>query len=295
MPRFSASDDVEEIMFLPPMRAVTLLALAAALAGCTATSDIESRDFMVQQNATPASIDAGTAQEMAKLLGTSGPTYVTLVVSAKGAAGTTASTKPSDNRGKPATSGSGFLVDGSGYVLTAAHVALGKGNEVSARAANGRVYGGQVIAILPDNDMALIRLKGYSGRAATPAKNQCISPGSMVYSLGKPHAQGDTARIGKLESMSYGRAVQYGKFGYPDAMVLKMGTQKGESGGPVFNEQGQLVGMVVSTLTDANGNLINLAHAIPASDLARFLCGNMSCSAEWQNLSRKSATQCSNI
>ena len=58
--------------------------------------------------------------------------------------------------------------------------------------------------------------------------------------------------------MSYGRAVQYGKFGYPDAMVLKMGTQKGESGGPVFNEQGQLVGMVVSTLTDANGNLINL-------------------------------------
>ena len=170
------------------------------------------------------------------------------MVSAKGAPGTTASTKPSDNRGKPATSGSGFLVDGSGYVMTAAHVALGKGNEVSARAANGRVYGGQVIAILPDNDMALIRLKGYSGRAATPAKNQCISPGSMVYSLGKPHAQGDTARIGKLEAMSYGRAVQYGKFGYPDAMVLKMGTQKGESGGPVFNEQGQLVGMVVSTL-----------------------------------------------
>ena len=43
--------------------------------------------------------------------------------------------------------------------------------------------------------------------------------------------------------------------------------------------------MVVSTLTDANGNLINLAHAIPASDLARFLCSNMSCSAEWQSLS----------
>jgi S1-C subfamily serine protease len=250
---------------------------------------------MVQQTAMPASVDAGTAQEMAKLLGTSGPTYVTLVVSAKGAPGTMASTKPSDNRGKPATSGSGFLVDGSGYVMTAAHVALGKGNEVSARAANGRVYGGQGIAILPDNDMALIRLKGYSGRAATPAKNQCISRGSMIYSLGKPHAQGDTARIGKLETMSYGRPVQYGKFGYPDAMVLKMGTQKGESGGPVFNDEGQLVGMVVSTLTDASGNLINLAHAIPASDLARFLCGNIPCSEAWKAAASQPAQTCGNI
>jgi S1-C subfamily serine protease len=277
------------------MRALSSVLLAALLAGCAATSDIESRDFMVQQNATPASIDASTAQEMARLLSESGPTYVTLVVSAKGSPGAAASSKPSDNRGKPATSGSGFLVDGSGYVMTAAHVALGKGNDVSARAANGRIYGGQVIAILPTNDMALIKLKGYSGRAATPVKDQCIRPGSMVYSLGKPHAQGDTARIGKLESMSYGRAVQYGKFGYPDAMVLKMGTQKGESGGPVFDEQGHLVGMVVSTLTDAQGNLINLAHAIPANDLAHFLCSNMTCNPAWKAAAEQSAANCSNI
>lgn len=277
------------------MRIAPIFLLAAALAGCTATSDIESRDFMLQQNATPAAIDNSTTQEMARLLSSSGPAYVTLVVSSKGAPGTTASTKASDNRGKPATSGSGFLVDGSGYVMTAAHVALNKGNEVQARASNGRVYGGQVIAILPTNDMAIIKLKGYSGRAAKPVSNQCVAPGSMVYSLGKPHAQGDTARIGKLEAMSYGRPVQYGKFGYPDAMVLKMGTQRGESGGPVFNEQGQLVGMVVSTLTDASGNLINLAHAIPAADLARFLCSNTACSADWQALAAKSAANCSNI
>ena len=276
-------------------RGLTALLLAFGLAGCSATSEIESRDFTLQQNATPVSIDAGTAQEMARLLGNSGPTYVTLVVSDKGNIGSAASSRPSENRGRPVTSGSGFLVDESGYVMTAAHVALGKGNEVMARAANGRVYGGKVIAINPANDMALIRLKGYAGRTTTPAKNQCVAPGSMVYSLGKPHAQGDTARIGKLEAMSYGRPVQYGKFGYPDAMVLKMGTQKGESGGPVFDEQGKLVGMVVSTLTDASGNLINLAHAIPVSEIARFLCSNMSCGAAWQAAADQSAGSCKSI
>ena len=151
------------------MRNIFIGCVALVLAGCTANQevDLESRDFMVQQNAVPASTGVESTEHMARLLKLSGPTYVTLVVS-DGEKQTTSS-RPSENRAIPVTSGSGFLVDSGGYVMTAAHVAVRKGNTVSARAANGRIYSGQVVDILPSNDMALIKLRGFSGKATSPA------------------------------------------------------------------------------------------------------------------------------
>lgn len=272
-------------------RAIPFLFIALGLAACSASQsvDLESRDISVEQNAEPAS--AGSAASIARLLPASGPTYVTLTVSEVDS--NVAPAKP-DYRKAAITSGSGFIVDGSGYVMTAAHVAVSKGNSISARAANGRIYSGKVIGILPGNDMAIIKLRGYSGKAVAPAAPGCRTRGDLVYTLGKPRAQGDTARVGALESLHFGRAVAYGKFGYPDAMVLQLGTQKGESGGPVFDGNGRLIGMVVSTLSDGTGRSINLAHAIPATALASFLCSQTSCSAPWSALATQSVDSCTN-
>ena len=271
-------------------RSLFLALTAASLAACSAASDVdlESRNIVVEQTAEPAA-NAAIPPSMAGLVRDSGPTYVTLTVSEIDTQGSLGREK----RNKIAiTSGSGFLVDKSGYVMTAAHVAVAKNYTVSARAANGRVYSGSVVDILPGNDMALIKLRGYTGREVTPAANNCLAQGAAVFSLGKPHAEGDTARVGQLESMHFGRAVQYGKFGYPDALVLHMNTKKGESGGPLFDGSGRLVGMVVSTLTDGEGQMLNLAHAVPATSLARFLCTHLACTGNWQVLARQSTDNC---
>jgi S1-C subfamily serine protease len=265
------------------------LVLGLLLAGCTANDvNLESRAINVDETAEPA----GTAAEgiSSALVKQAGPSYVTLTVSA---VSSTSGAKVTYEDKRAVTSGSGFVVDDGGYIMTAAHVAVNSGNSVSARAANGRVYSGTVVNILPKNDMALIKLKGFRGHAVAPVSNPCLAAGSTLFSLGKPHAQGDTARFGALQSMSFGRSVQYGKFGYPDAMVMKMNTQKGESGGPVFDEQGKLVGMVVSTLSDGNGNPLNLAHAVPSSTLAGFLCTTISCSANWSALAQSAGRSCS--
>lgn len=269
---------------------VLLFSLVAfGLSACTASESVnlESRDIAVDQSAEPA--NAGTSSTIAHLLPATGPTYVTLTVSEveRDAIATNPGTRKS-----AVTSGSGFIVDGSGYVMTAAHVAVQKGNLISARAANGRVYSGKVIGILPGNDMAIIKLRGYTGKAVSPSAPGCRSKGDLIYTLGRPHAQGDTARVGALESLHFGRAVAYGKFGYPDALVLQMGTQKGESGGPVFDANGRLIGMVVSTLSDANGRSINLAHAIPTPTLAGFLCSQTSCSGAWSALAAQPVDSC---
>ncbi len=274
-----------------PSRIIFAGLIGLALTACEASQnvDVESRDIMVQQTSVPANEAISNTEQISGLVRQSGPSYVTLVVSEKEAQGSAAA---KDNRGIPVTSGSGFVVDGGGYIMTAAHVAKHSGNTVSARAANGRVYSGQVVAILPENDMALIKVRGFSGKPVAPADNQCLARGQMVYSLGRPHAQGDTARLGQFEAMHFGQAVRYpgtnGKFGYPDAMVLRLGTQKGESGGPLFNSDGQLVGMVVSTLYDGNGQPLNLAHAVPSRTLASFLCANLQCGSSWQSLPAQS-------
>ncbi len=274
-------------------RSLFLALTAASLAACSAASDVdlENRSIVVEQTAEPAA-NAAIPPSMAGLVRDSGPTYVTLTVSEIDTQGSLGK----DQRNKIAiTSGSGFLVDKSGYVMTAAHVAVAKNYTVSARAANGRVYTGSVVDVLPSNDMALIKLRGYSGREVTPTANNCLARGAAVFSLGKPHAEGDTARMGQIESMHFGRPVQYGKFGYPDALVLHMNTKKGESGGPLFDGSGRLVGMVVSTLTDGEGQLLNLSHAVPATSLARFLCTHLACTGNWQTLARQSTDDCPEI
>lgn len=270
-------------------RFISFFALVWLLAACSSSDnpvDLESRAIAVEQGVEPVA-GAGPSA-VAHLLPVAGPTYVTLNVTEVDLREGNAEKA----RKSAITSGSGYLVDGSGIVMTAAHVAVQKGNLISARAANGRVYSGKVIAINPTNDMAVIKLRGYTGRAAQPASPACVAIKDTVFTLGRPHAQGDTARVGKLEARHFGRAVAYGKFGYPDALVLSMGTQKGESGGPLFDSKGELIGMVVSTLTDANGNLINLAHAIPSTALAKFLCSSTQCSSAWAALANSSVDAC---
>lgn len=269
--------------------ALAALALSLLLAGCAGTEKIslESRNIALEPGPVPAT---GGLDTVSHLLPATGPTYVTLNVKELSKSG-----RQTEVGNKAITSGSGYVVDGSGIVMTAAHVAVEEGNEISARAANGRVYTGKVIAINPGNDMAIIKLRGFSGPAAVPALPGCLARNDLVFTLGRPHAQSDTARIGKLESRHFGRAVAYGKFGYPDALVLSMGTQKGESGGPLFDGNGKLIGMVVSTLTDANGNLINLAHAIPATALGKYLCAKTACSAQWSAIATQSVDSCDRL
>jgi len=283
------SSDVPRIRLLN-LRLLSFLALGATLliAGCAGTDvGVESRNISYETDSVPAAGPVGEPS-IQPLVARTTPTYVTLTVSSTG--------DPNLGRDKssktPVTSGSGFVVDSSGYVMTAAHVAVGKGYTVSARAADGRLYSGKVVNILPGNDMALIKLKRFHGPAVVPDSEPCMSQGTALFSLGKPHEMGDTARIGTLQSMSFGRPVQYGKFGYPDAMVMRMNTKRGESGGPVFNNSGRLAGMVVSTLSTSDGKPLNLAHAVPASDLASFLCSSVSCAGSWQALAARGRRQC---
>jgi S1-C subfamily serine protease len=262
------------------------LPILVVLAACTNEQVFEDRTINIESTAIPAAATPGP--EMSGLLRSTSPSYVTLTVAEARRKGKIGQNDPT----LAVTSGSGFVVDNDGHILTAGHVAVQDGFTVTARAADGHLYSGKVVAIQPTNDMALIKLSGLAGRPVEPAVSPCMQKGDAVFSLGKPHAEGDIARLGQVESMSFGRAVSYNGFGYPDAVVLRMNTKKGESGGPVFNSSGRLTGMIVSTLSDGNGRPLNLAHAVPSPALAQFLCSHTSCGGAWQALARQSVQSC---
>jgi S1-C subfamily serine protease len=262
-----------------------LLLLSGCVGGQTSQALLEPRTIEVDAAAEPAG--ATISGHIRQLQDQTGPSYVTLVVHEKNAQGTSkAYSQP-----EALTSGSGFVVS-EDLIMTAGHVAVKPGNTVDARASDGRIYSGTVIAVKPENDMALIKLRRFKAVAVKPAAQHCMQRGAPVFSLGKPHARNDTARIGSVNSMSFGRAVRYSGFGYPDAIELRLATKKGESGGPLFDDRGQLTGMLVSTLSDAAGRPLNLAHAISTPALARFLCSNTSCTSDWQQLATKQPNKC---
>jgi S1-C subfamily serine protease len=269
------------------LKAVHAIALALLLSGCvTASTSNEPRVINVEASAAPPG--NAISSSMNALVERTGPSYVTMVVHENN----DANRLSRDVLPEALTSGSGFVIDGDGHVITAGHVAVRRGYTVDARGADGRLYTGRVVKVSNSPDLALIKLKDFDGQPVSTAATPCMAVGEPAFSLGKPHAMGDTARIGQLESMTFGKAVSYAEFGYPDAMVLRMSTRKGESGGPLFNAKGELTGMLVSTLSDGNGRPLNLAHAIPSSMVAKFICNSMSCGPQWRALAAIDTRQC---
>ena len=268
------------------LRGSLCVSAVLVLIGCSAAAP-PHRDFSIDASITPAAAELSTS--IRGLLSQTEPSYVALVV---GEPRNSRLKQTSDRVSDNLAAGSGFVIDGSGNVVTAAHVAMREGSQVDARAPDGRIYSGRVVKILAGNDLALINLSGFSGSPVTPAARACMQRGEAVFSLGKPYPNPDVARLGEVKSMTFGRSVHYRNYGYPDAMVLKISTRKGESGGPVFNREGELAGMVVSRILDSTGKPLNLAHAIPAPALARFVCEATKCSKKWQSLMGQDINRC---
>jgi len=255
---------------------VILLGSAVLIAAC-------AQDNVAQRHIELAGTSAVTgplSQNIQSLLNATNTSYITLGVFDR-------STRDSQEGSVPdeiATSGSGFIIDeANGLALTAAHVAVTQGWTIKARGPDGRLYQGRVLKTAPKKDTALIKFSSTRGLTRVhPARSACLKPGDPVFSLGKPSKKGDTARLGTVASMSFGHAVDYRGYGYPDALVVRLRTEKGESGGPLFNEEGHLVGMIVSTVTDNTGRSLGLAHALPLPLLASTICSAGNCPPAWR-------------
>ncbi len=142
-------------------------------------------------------------------------------------------------------SGSGSIISPEGLVLTNHHVVRdATGGVVSVRTTTGR-YTGQVIATDPTNDLALVRLN-TSDRLPTVRLSdaQSIQVGQRVFAIGSPFGLSGTLTTGILSRIGRNGDLQ------TDAAL-----NPGNSGGPLLNSRGELIGVNKAILSTGGGNI----------------------------------------
>ena len=160
---------------------------------------------------------------------------------------------PQPSRGE----GSGFIVSSDGYILTNAHVVNGA-TEVTVKTPDRREYTAKVIGTDERTDVAVIKIDGKNlptVRVGDPSK---LKPGEWVIAIGSPFGLENsvTAGIVSATSRSMG-ANNYAPFIQTDVAV-----NPGNSGGPLFNMDGEVVG-INSQIYSRTGGYMGLSFAIP--------------------------------
>ena len=165
--------------------------------------------------------------------------------------------------------GSGFVITADGYILTNYHVIENayEGNlDVSVMLYDGTTYTATIVGTEPDNDIAVLKIEAEGLNAAELADSDELLVGDKVYAVGNP--------LGELEfSMTTGyvsakdRVIATGQGSDAISMFqFDAAVNSGNSGGPVYNELGQVVGVVTAKYADTG--VEGIGFAVPISDAA---------------------------
>jgi len=160
--------------------------------------------------------------------------------------------------GYPArTLGSGFLISEDGYILTNAHL-VAEVEEVIVRLVDKRQFNAKVIGVDERTDVALIKIDASGLRAVTIGDPAKLEVGEWVAAIGSPFGFENSVTAGIVSAK--GRLV-------PDESEVPfiqtdVAVNPGNSGGPLFNLRGEVVG-INSMIYSASGGYMGLSFAIP--------------------------------
>jgi serine protease Do len=155
--------------------------------------------------------------------------------------------------------GSGFFISPDGYAVTNNHVVDGT-DKVEVTTDAGKTYTAKVIGTDPRTDIALIKVEGGSDFPFAKLSEGKSRIGDWVLAVGNPFGLGGTVTAGIVSAS--GRDIGNGP--YDDFLQIDAPVNKGNSGGPAFNMQGEVVG-VNTAIYSPSGGSVGIAFSIPAS------------------------------
>lgn len=167
--------------------------------------------------------------------------------------------------------GSGVLFTEAGDILTAAHV-VQSADEVVVEFASGVIALAEVISSVPDADVALVRVVGPLPEGVVPARlgnSDQVRVGQRIFVVGAPLGISHTLTVGHIsarrkDSAGFSSMIEDLEFFQTDAAI-----NQGNSGGPMFDMHGRVVGIVSHIVTQSGGHQ-GLGFAV-TSEVARKL------------------------
>jgi S1-C subfamily serine protease len=163
--------------------------------------------------------------------------------------------------------GSGVIVQGNGVVLTNAHV-VGDVREVDIGLADGRTLRGRVLGRDPMVDVAVVRVQAADLPTAPLGDSDHLVPGQMAIAIGNPLGLERTVTEGVISAVN--RSPR--GFGLDGLIQTDAAISPGNSGGPLLNSSGQVVGINTAVISAPGAS--GLGFAIPinlANDIAQQL------------------------
>src|ERR1700678_1409593 len=155
--------------------------------------------------------------------------------------------------------GSGFFISADGYAVTNNHVVDGA-DKVEVTTDDGKTYSAKVIGTDARTDVALIKVEGGSNFPFAKLSEGKPRIGDWVLAVGNPFGLGGTFTAGIVSAS--GRDIGNGP--YDDFIQIDAPVNKGNSGGPAFNTEGEVMG-VNTAIYSPSGGSVGIAFSIPAS------------------------------
>jgi len=176
---------------------------------------------------------------------------------------------PRATREKQEALGSGFVVDKSGIVLTNNHVVAGA-DEVIVRLPDNRRLAARVLGSDPPTDVAVVRIEKPPAdlQAVTLGDSDRVRVGDYVLAIGNPLGLGQTVTMGIVSAKNRVIGEKLGDIDprYEDFIQTDAAINQGNSGGPLFNFRGEVIGINAAIINP--GVAMNVGFAIPIN-LAR--------------------------
>ncbi len=168
-----------------------------------------------------------------------------------------------------AVTGTGFIVSENGYIVTNYHVieyAYTGGQDLTVILHDGTRYGADIVGVEESNDIAVLKIDAANLSSAELGDSDSLTVGDTVYAVGNP--------LGELEfSMSTGhvsaldRAIKTDESADSINMFqIDAAVNSGNSGGPVYNTRGEVIGVVTAKYSD--DGVEGIGFAIPINDVA---------------------------
>ncbi|MEC3861709.1 trypsin-like peptidase domain-containing protein [Mesobacterium sp. TK19101] len=164
--------------------------------------------------------------------------------------------------------GTGFIISTDGEIVTNAHVVDGA-ETVSVTLTDGRSFDAKVIGADPATDVAVLKIDADNLTTVGFGDSDALQVGENVVAVGNPLGVGQSVTTGIVSAI--GRDLNSGPF--DNFIQTDAAINKGNSGGPLFNEHGQVIGMNTAIISP-NGGSVGLGFAVP-SDMVKTVVADL--------------------
>ncbi|WP_145705319.1 Do family serine endopeptidase [Azospirillum baldaniorum] len=156
--------------------------------------------------------------------------------------------------------GSGFIIDPAGFVVTNSHV-VSEATEISVTMHDGTKLPAKLVGVDGPTDLAVLKVESKKPLVAAPwGDSEALRVGDWVVAIGNPFGLGGSVTAGILSARQ--RDIQQGP--YDDYLQTDASINRGNSGGPLYNLNGEVIGINTAIYSPTGGS-VGIGFAIPSS------------------------------